>query len=86
MELVHRMKKVRAKKMMGTMEVVVAVMVVVIGILLWLVETGGYNENNSQSRVAESNLTQASPMNIDTPSAMILFQSQKPPLISQCQR
>lgn len=38
MELVGRMKKVRAKEMMGTMEIVMAVMVVVTGILPWLVK------------------------------------------------
>lgn len=35
-EVVDRMKKVRMEKMMGIMEILVAEMVVVIGMLLWL--------------------------------------------------
>lgn len=38
MEVVDRMKKVRMEKKMGIMELLVAEMVVVIGMLLWLVK------------------------------------------------
>lgn len=37
-EVVCRMKKVRMEEMMGIMEILVAEMVVVIGMLLWLVK------------------------------------------------
>lgn len=80
---VERMKA-RMEEMMATMEMLVAAMVVLIGVLRWLVKLEAPVTMRITVRCRGLLFTQTPPMNIETPSAVTSFQSQKPPLVSQC--